>query len=369
MGPGDGRSRTALWELTAPRRSTLWPELPGRASSHPARGRIRRSSTDRVGLDRRRGARDGGRRAPPGRAPTMLSLERLDGQDWWYRCRFAASPRPDAPDGWVLELEGLATLADVWLNGRHASRRVDVRRAATARSMLRRRRTSCASGSPRSPRSLRSAARPRWKTKGSCSQNLRWIRTTLLGASPGWAVVPAPVGPWRPFVSAPVRTRRDRVAPGPGHVPADGPGEPAPGTVAVAARGDRPGGAPAPAPAVAEVAVAGRTARWTCRHADGVVRVSGEVAAGRRRPVVAPHPRRPAAYPVQVTVAGQVRACPACGLPHRRGGTDRRGFSLVVNGVPVFCRGAGWYPPDPVGYQRRRCRGRGSGRPGPLAVG
>ena len=43
--------------------------------------------------------------------------ERLDGRDWWYRCRFAGPGRagavPTSPDGWVLSLEGLATMADV----------------------------------------------------------------------------------------------------------------------------------------------------------------------------------------------------------------------------------------------------------------
>ena len=42
----------------------------------------------------------------------------LDGSDWWYRCRFDL--RDGDGDGrWELELGGLATLADVWLNGEH----------------------------------------------------------------------------------------------------------------------------------------------------------------------------------------------------------------------------------------------------------
>src|SRR5690242_3009312 len=40
----------------------------------------------------------------------------FDAEDWWYRLRFSASP---AADGWqiILGFDGLATLADVWLNG------------------------------------------------------------------------------------------------------------------------------------------------------------------------------------------------------------------------------------------------------------
>ena len=36
----------------------------------------------------------------------------FDAQDYWFRCRFSAQEH-DA----VLDFEGLATLADVWLNG------------------------------------------------------------------------------------------------------------------------------------------------------------------------------------------------------------------------------------------------------------
>src|SRR3954467_2840423 len=38
----------------------------------------------------------------------------LDGQDWWYRTTFRS---PGVPCH--LCLDGLATLAEVWLNGRH----------------------------------------------------------------------------------------------------------------------------------------------------------------------------------------------------------------------------------------------------------
>ena len=47
-----------------------------------------------------------------------MSARDYDPDDWWFRCRFAA-PRPVAQTGGVLDVDGLATIADVWLNGRH----------------------------------------------------------------------------------------------------------------------------------------------------------------------------------------------------------------------------------------------------------
>ncbi len=44
--------------------------------------------------------------------------KRLDGSDWWFRCRFGA-PDGSAEGPWRLELDGLATVADVWLNDEH----------------------------------------------------------------------------------------------------------------------------------------------------------------------------------------------------------------------------------------------------------
>jgi beta-mannosidase len=44
--------------------------------------------------------------------------ESLDDEDWWFRCRFKG-PEPESGTETVLRLAGLATIADVWLNGLH----------------------------------------------------------------------------------------------------------------------------------------------------------------------------------------------------------------------------------------------------------
>ena len=126
---------------------------PGRcvvARRRRARGRAPTTST---GADLRWIAADraghGGRRlrgpwGRPSRRP-----DRLDGQDWWFRCRFAGPAGRRRPDGWVLELDGLATLADVWLNGDHLLHSESMFAAhAGAGRRARRPTTSCASGSP-----------------------------------------------------------------------------------------------------------------------------------------------------------------------------------------------------------------------------
>ena len=122
----------------------------------------------------------------------------FDDQDWWYRCQFDAEPNAD-PGTRVLVFDGLATLADVWLNDvlilasedmfvRHE---VDVSHALqqTNTLVLRFRSLNAALGVRR--------PRPRWRTKLVEHQQLRWVRTTLLGRMPGWSPPVRPVGPWR----------------------------------------------------------------------------------------------------------------------------------------------------------------------------
>ncbi|MBV9469896.1 MAG: hypothetical protein JOZ57_11695, partial [Abitibacteriaceae bacterium] len=121
-----------------------------------------------------------------------------DAQDHWYRCAFVV-PDLRSETSYRLRFHGLATMAQVWLNGNlilSASNMfvpyvVDVTdelkdenelaicfRSLTAELAARR-------------------PRPRWKTALINNQQLRWVRTTLLGLIPGWTPPVAPVGPWR----------------------------------------------------------------------------------------------------------------------------------------------------------------------------
>ncbi len=98
-----------------------------------------------------------------------------------------------------LHFEGLATIADIWLNGElllHTDNmfrayRVDVTEKLQPKNEL----VICF-------RSLKehleiSRKRPKWKTRLVDNQNLRWVRTTLLGSIPGWTPPVKPIGIWR----------------------------------------------------------------------------------------------------------------------------------------------------------------------------
>src|SRR6476646_2229398 len=123
-----------------------------------------------------------------------------DGEDWWYRVAFEAPAAADDEEV-VLRFGGLATIADAWLNGEHvlASRSmfeehvVDVGRLLRGRNELVVRFAAITPllETPRKPRA-------RWRTRLVADNNLRWIRTTLIGRIPGFAAGPAPAGPWRP---------------------------------------------------------------------------------------------------------------------------------------------------------------------------
>jgi beta-mannosidase len=120
----------------------------------------------------------------------------LDAQEHWFRTRL-----PDAlePGQHVLCFAGLATLCDAWVDGQHVLysdtmfRRHEVALGPLAR--------------PGAEVVLRFASlsrhlaqkrpRPRWRTRFVETQQLRWVRTTMLGRAPGYCPRIAPVGPFR----------------------------------------------------------------------------------------------------------------------------------------------------------------------------
>src|SRR5258706_7514737 len=127
----------------------------------------------------------------------------FDAQDWWYRLQFDLAAPVDGAGAAPLRLcfDGLATLAEVWLNGQSilSSDNMFVAHACTlAPEQLRE------SGNELTMlfRSLdheltRRRPRPAWRVPMIEQQQLRWFRTTLLGRTPGWSPPAAPVGPWR----------------------------------------------------------------------------------------------------------------------------------------------------------------------------
>lgn len=122
-----------------------------------------------------------------------------DTSDWWFRTRFDAEPC--APDTeLVLCMDGIATIAEVFLNGTRilasrsmfAAYELDVSARVDGPNELA---ICCRALSPEL--GVRRGPRARWRT-ALVDNGLRRFRTMLIGRAPGFAPGPAVVGPWRP---------------------------------------------------------------------------------------------------------------------------------------------------------------------------
>jgi beta-mannosidase len=260
----------------------------------------------------------------------------FDAEDWWYRWRFG--PQPDS----ILRLDGLATVADVWLNGRpllHSENMFHMHRLPVgalpddANELLIRFHALGSLLARRRPR-------PRWRTRLVASQQLRWLRTTLLGRMPGWSPPVAPVGPWRAVAMEPVNA----LSPAEQSIRTSVRGTS--GIVSVTLDGDFPGVAAARlrvGTTVAPLAVERQGRHATLR---GTLELP-DVATW------APHthgtPHRYAAT-VELSGNGSPMQLDLGHLGFRTLALDTTdgGFGLSVNGDAIFCRGACWSPVDPV---------------------
>ena len=172
--------------------------------------------------------------------------------------------------------------------------------------------------------------RGRWRSNLAGPPGLRWARTTLLGRAPVYGDVPVPVGFWRPVTVAGGRTPLTAA------VTAD------PDSGAVGVTGSGPDG----------------ELRYAIEGPSGDLVATGrvQVTAGRFTiDSAVPDPRLwwPHGYGAQPLYRLQLET--SHGSTTRTFGfrsiqaTDAGGgFGLRVNGVDVFCRGATWFPPDPV---------------------
>ncbi|MDQ1481223.1 MAG: beta-mannosidase, partial [Actinomycetota bacterium] len=263
--------------------------------------------------------------------------ELLDGRDWWFRCRFAD---PGA-GSWALRLGGLATFADVWLNGSHLLRSENMFLEHTVDiDQLQPENDLCIRFGALEPAMAqkRPRPRPRWKTGLARWPNLRWVRTTLLGRMDGWAGWAAPVGPWRPVEL--VSREAVRVVASTIEARCDGPG----GSVHVRATLVTNG----EPPANARVRVGDEVTDLLWSTAGPRLTVEGTVrltAVERWWPHT--HGSQPR-YPVALEIGDATIELATIGF--RTVEIDRTGdgFQFVVNDTPIFCRGAVWVPPDIV---------------------
>lgn len=287
--------------------------------------------------------------ASPGSLPAP---DRLDSVDWWWRCRVAL---PDALPTWWLESDGLATLAEVWLRDPVSGDEV---RLFSSRNMFLSHRVWLPTGTGkatstelwlclRSVEAALAARRPRpgWRVPMVNHQQLRWLRTTLLGRTPGWSPPVAPVGAWRPMRL--VRRAIQPLAPQ-WHASVEG----SEGVVSLRMRF-------AEAVELVELALVRGEAVHRVRltgAADGAWQ--GELRVPQ--PVLWwPHTHgEPALYEARLVVRAQdggvhqMKLGPV-GFRRVEVETADGDFQVRVNGVPVFCRGAVWTPLDVVRWRDR----------------
>lgn len=267
-----------------------------------------------------------------------------DARDHWYRCSFAR-PACEPSASVRLRFEGLATLAEVWLNGERVlessnifvPHELDVGERLAERNQLHIRfRALDAWLDVR-------RGRPRWRTRLVDHSQLRWTRTSLLGRMPGWSPAVHAVGPWRPVRLRVARALDVRALELSSRV-ADA--ERSTGTVrarielgAGAARDQR-----------AELVVGDARGALQQTEVEGRRVLEGELAVPNVR-LWWPHTHgAQPLYPVQLALHGpdgEVRV-DLSRVGFRTLELDRAGrrFALRVNGVPVFCRGACWTTTD-----------------------
>lgn len=263
----------------------------------------------------------------------------FDASDWWFRASFDVHAGRPA----VVRFGGIATIADVWLDGAHVLH---------SENMFVAHELAVAAGGThdlvvvcRSLDTWLAERRPRgsWKTRLVAQQQLRWARTTLLGRMPTWPPRAAPVGLWRPVeiigtaVARPLEVRAEaRLADDRGVVNVVGrwaAGHCIAGAVV------RVGDVESTL-AVENDADGGCTVRGSAHVVDPALwwpRTHGE----------------PTLHVVEIELVltdGCRLAVAAGSVGFRTVIADRTddGFRISVNDVPIFCRGACWVPIDPV---------------------
>ncbi|NML33897.1 glycosyl hydrolase 2 galactose-binding domain-containing protein [Paraburkholderia antibiotica] len=255
--------------------------------------------------------------------------------DHWYRLTLTGTGRRR------LRFHGLATLAEVWLDG---VKRLDSESMFVAHDLdieLNGHATLALCFRFLTPALAAKRSRARWRPRLVSPPTLRNVRTTLLGHMPGWCPPIQPAGPWRPiellgdaphaFDTIDLTSRLEHED----------------GVVSLTLRFVHPHDATA-CRATFSCGDHLASLRWDDAHT-----LSGEVRVPDAQRWW-PHTHgEPALYPLTLQLEdGRVSAHALGSIGFRRieveRGEDGLGFALRVNDVPVFCRGACWTSADLV---------------------
>ena len=289
----------------------------------------------------------------------------VDGSDWWFRGavrELALDPMDDSP--WRLTFDGIATLAEIHVPGHPVVPSVGMwRRHELVVDALAPGSTVfvvCRALAPRLGKRRRPSAR--WRSSLVPDGELRWWRTSLVGRIPSWSPAPPAVGPHgdvavdvlRPGAMVDSRVHHDPIAQvlrvdidlvsgsdeamtaclaGETHALSASSIDPR----AVSALSATSDATSATVPIdrwTASLPTAGLARWWPHTHGDPVLHELEVTAsfAGAERVVLR---RRVGFRQIEVD--------------YKDGG-----FGLVVNGRPVFARGACWVPIDPLSFRNDR---------------
>lgn len=264
----------------------------------------------------------------------------IDASDWWFRTTFSVPAEflssEHAASISRLCFDGLATLTEVWLNGESVLTTDNMFRGyqVDVSAMLQPENTLVIVFRSLQKHLQQKRPRPRWKTNLVAHQQLRWVRTSLLGHIPGWSPPVPTVGPWRDIrlETAPVQLEHRQL-----HTDLEG----TTGLVHLTARISTSSSVHQ-----AELRVGNHVLPLNIQPND-----SGATLTGKMRipdvPLWWPHTHgTPHVFPCQIVVSTSDEtfhfACPDVGFRKLDVETSDRGFSLRVNHVPIFCRGACW---------------------------
>ena len=281
-------------------------------------------------------------------------FDALDDFDWWFFCELDVPP-PEENEEVVLQLDGLATIADVFVNSVQvlANPSMFARHEIDLRSSAGNERTKLAIAC----RSLSSALnisrpRPRFRATGIKNQRLRYFRTTLLGRGLTGVPYPQIVGPYRRV--AVVRRRILAVDSWSRTATLSG----ALGELRIEAILRRLGRIDLVA---ARLIACGPTGEHCCdanlvQLSDGRVRVIAKLCIDDVATWM-PHTHgAPNLYDVSVRIVTSVgtevciRDTPTGFRTISFDNTSdaQQELALTVSGVPIFCRGVIWVPAEPI---------------------